>query len=49
MEARYDAGFILSSLDVDVSVAALISGQAPADYTKTWDPLVVEAAFFVRF
>ena len=49
MEARHDAGFTLSSLNVDVSVAPSISDQVQADYTKTSDPLVGEIAFSVRF
>ena len=48
VEARDDAGFPLSRLDVDVSVATPISNQARADYTKTWDSLVEEVAFSVR-
>ena len=49
VEARHDAGFTLSSLDVDVSVAMPISDQARADHTKTWDASVGEVVFFVRF
>ena len=49
MEARHDAGFALSGLDADVSVATSVSDQAQADYTKTWDSLVGEVAFSARF
>ena len=49
VEARYDAGFALSSLDVDVSVATPIHDQAWADYTKTWESSVGEVSFSARF
>ena len=49
VEARHDAGFPLSSLDVDVSVATLIPKQARAEYTKAWGALVGDVAFSVRF
>ena len=49
MEARHNTGFTLSDLDVDVSVATSTSDRARADYTKTWDSLVGEVAFSVRF
>ena len=34
-EARYDAGFALSSLDADVSVATPTHDQTSADYIET--------------
>ena len=49
VEARYDSGFPLSSLDVDASVATPISKQARAEYTKTWNALVEDVTFSVRF
>lgn len=49
MEARYDSGFPLSSLDVDVSVATPISKQARAEYTKAWNALAEDVTFSVRF
>lgn len=49
VEARHDAGFPLSSLEVDVSVATPISGEARAEYTKAWEALVGDVTFSVRF
>lgn len=49
VEARDDSGFPLSSLDVDVSVAAPISKQTRAEYTKAWIALVGDVTFSVRF
>ena len=49
VEARHDSGFPLSSLDVDVSVVTPISKQAQAGYTQTWDELVGDVTFSVRF
>lgn len=49
VEARHDAGFPLSTLDVDVSVATPISKEVRAEYTKTWSALVEEVTFSVRF
>ena len=49
VEARHDSGFPLSSLDVDVSVATPISKQARTEYNKTWDGLVEDVTFSVRF
>ena len=49
VEARYDSGLPLSSLDVDASVATPISKQARAEYTKAWDALVEDVTFSVRF
>ena len=49
VEASYDGGFEMSSLDVDVLVAAPISDQVRVDYIKTWESSVGEVAFSVRF
>ena len=49
VKARYDAGFALSGLDVNVSVATPISDEVRVDYTKTWESSVGEVAFSVRF
>ena len=49
VEARYDSDFPLSSLDVDVSVATPISEKARAEYSKTWNSLVEDVTFPVRF
>jgi hypothetical protein len=49
VEARYDSDFPLSSLDVDASVATPISKQARSEYTKTWNALVEDVTFSVRF
>ena len=48
VEARRDAGFTLSSLDVNVSVATPISDRARADHTKTWELLIGEVTLSVR-
>jgi len=49
VEARHDSGFPLSSLDVDVSVAAPIPKQARTEYTETWGASVRDVTFSVRF
>ena len=49
VEARYDAGFALSSLDADFSVATPIHDQAWADYIETWESSVGEVSFSVQF
>ena len=48
-EARYDSDFPLSSLDVDVSAATPISEKARAEYSRTWNSLVGDVTFSVRF
>jgi len=48
VEARHDAGFPLSSLDVDVSVATPISKETRAEYTEAWGALVGDVTFSVR-
>ena len=48
VEARHDAGFPLSSLDVDVSAAAPISKETRAEYTEAWRALVGDVTFCVR-
>jgi len=48
VEARHDSGFPLSSLEVDVSVAAPISEQAQAEYPETWGASVRDVTFSVR-
>ena len=49
VEARYDGGFELSSLEVYVLVVTPILDQAQVDYIKTWESSVGEVAFSVRF
>ena len=49
VEARYDSGFPLSTLDVDVSAASPISKQARMEYTEAWGALVEDVTFSVRF
>ena len=49
VETRHDAGFTLSSPDVNISVVMPISDQVRADYTMAWDALVGVVASSVRF
>ena len=48
VEARYDSGFPLYSLDVDVSAGSPISKQAQMEYTEAWGVFVKDVTFSVR-
>ena len=49
MKVGHDAGFTLSGVGVDASVAPPVSDQARVYYTKAWDSSVGDVVFSVRF